>query len=115
MSPESNHEHPILAPASSHLLVCGATMTTIQFLGAAQTVTGSKYVLDANGSRVMIDCGLFQGLKELRLRNWETLEVNPASIPWLLLTHGHIDHSGYLPRLVRDGFKGRIYATTATA
>lgn len=90
-------------------------MTTIQFLGAAQTVTGSKYVLDANGSRVMIDCGLFQGLKELRLRNWETLEVNPASIPWLLLTHGHIDHSGYLPRLVRDGFKGRIYATTATA
>lgn len=90
-------------------------MATLQFLGAAQTVTGSKYVLDADGSRVMIDCGLFQGFKELRLRNWEALEVNPASIPWLLLTHGHIDHSGYLPRLVRDGFKGRIYATTATA
>lgn len=90
-------------------------MATLQFLGAAQTVTGSKYVLDVKGSRVMIDCGLFQGLKELRSRNWNALEVNPASITWVLLTHGHIDHSGYLPRLVRDGFKGRIYATTATA
>ena len=90
-------------------------MATIQFLGATQTVTGSKYVLDVKGSRVMIDCGLFQGLKELRSRNWNALEVNPSSITWVLLTHGHIDHSGYLPRLVRDGFKGRIYATTATA
>jgi metallo-beta-lactamase family protein len=90
-------------------------MPTLQFLGATETVTGSKYVLDTHGSRAMIDCGLFQGLKELRLRNWESLPLNPASITWVLLTHAHIDHSGYLPRLVRDGFIGRIYATTATA
>ena len=90
-------------------------MATLQFLGAAETVTGSKYVLDAQGGRAMIDCGLFQGLKELRVRNWENLAVSPASIAWVLLTHAHIDHSGYLPRLVRDGFKGRVYATTATA
>jgi metallo-beta-lactamase family protein len=90
-------------------------MTTLQFLGAAGTVTGSKYVLDVRGSRAMIDCGLFQGLKELRSRNWESLPVSPASITWLLLTHAHIDHSGYLPRLVRDGFTGPIYTTTATA
>jgi metallo-beta-lactamase family protein len=90
-------------------------MTTLQFLGAAGTVTGSKYVLEAHGSRLMIDCGLFQGPKELRLRNWESLAVKPASITWALLTHAHIDHSGYLPRLVRDGFTGPVYATTATA
>jgi metallo-beta-lactamase family protein len=90
-------------------------MATLQFLGATGTVTGSKFVLEANGSRAMIDCGLFQGLKALRLRNWEKLPVNPASISWVLLTHAHIDHAGYLPRLVRDGFKGRVLATTATA
>jgi metallo-beta-lactamase family protein len=90
-------------------------MASLQFLGAAETVTGSKYVLDVHGSRVLIDCGLFQGLKQLRSRNWETLPVDPASIVWALLTHAHIDHSGYLPRLVRDGFTGPVYATTATA
>jgi metallo-beta-lactamase family protein len=90
-------------------------MATLQFLGAAETVTGSKYVVEVHGSRVLIDCGLFQGLKELRSRNWEPLPVNPASITWALLTHAHIDHSGYLPRLVRDGFTGPVYATTATA
>ncbi|HXI94264.1 MAG TPA: MBL fold metallo-hydrolase, partial [Blastocatellia bacterium] len=90
-------------------------MATLQFLGATETVTGSKCVIDFHGSRAMIDCGLFQGLKELRLRNWESLPVNPASITWVLLTHAHIDHTGYLPRFVRDGFIGRIYATTATA
>ena len=63
----------------------------------------------------MIDCGLFQGLKELRQRNWETLAVNPGSISWVILTHAHIDHSGYLPRLVHDGFKGPVFATSATA
>jgi metallo-beta-lactamase family protein len=63
----------------------------------------------------MIDCGLFQGFKALRLRNWEKLAINPASISWVLLTHAHIDHSGYLPRLVHDGFKGQVFATTATA
>lgn len=89
-------------------------MAKLHFLGAAGTVTGSKFVLEANSSRVMIDCGLFQGLKELRLRNWEELPVNPASINWVVLTHGHIDHTGYLPRLVRDGFDGPVYATQGT-
>lgn len=90
-------------------------MATLQFLGAAGTVTGSKFLLDVGGSRALIDCGLFQGLKELRLRNWDILPVNPASITWVLLTHAHIDHTGYLPRFVRDGFKGPVYATSATA
>jgi metallo-beta-lactamase family protein len=90
-------------------------MATIQFLGATGTVTGSKYVLEVGGNRAMIDCGLFQGFKELRERNWEPLPVNPASIGWALVTHAHIDHTGYLPRLVRDGFTGPIYATGASA
>lgn len=90
-------------------------MATLQFLGATGTVTGSKYVLEVGGSRAIIDCGLFQGLKELRQRNWEPLAVNPASIGWALMTHAHIDHTGYLPRLVRDGFAGPVYATTGTA
>ena len=90
-------------------------MAKLQFLGAAGTVTGSKYLLEVANNRVLIDCGLFQGLKELRLRNWAGLPVNPASIDWVLLTHAHIDHTGYLPRLVRDGFRGPVYATTATA
>lgn len=90
-------------------------MTNLHFLGAAGTVTGSKFVLECDGYRVMVDCGLFQGLKELRLRNWEPLPLNPASINDVILTHAHIDHTGYLPRLVRDGFKGTVYATKATA
>ena len=90
-------------------------MANLQFLGATGTVTGSKYLLEVGGNRAIIDCGLFQGFKELRERNWEPLAVNPASIGWALVTHAHIDHTGYLPRLVRDGFTGPIYATTATA
>src|ERR1051325_10124984 len=90
-------------------------MATLQFLGATQTVTGSKYVLEVGGSRALIDCGLFQGFKELRQRNWEPLPVNPASLGWTLLTHAHIDHTGYRPRLVKDGFSGPIYATKGTA
>jgi metallo-beta-lactamase family protein len=90
-------------------------MATIQFLGAAETVTGSKYVIEVGGSRVMIDCGLFQGFKDLRERNWEPLPIKPQSIGWVVLTHAHIDHTGYLPRLVRDGFTGPVYATRATA
>jgi metallo-beta-lactamase family protein len=90
-------------------------MTKLHFLGAAGTVTGSKFVLEADGYRVMVDCGLFQGLKELRLRNWEPLPLSPASINDVVLTHAHIDHTGYLPRLVRDGFNGTVYATKATA
>jgi metallo-beta-lactamase family protein len=90
-------------------------MANLQFLGATGTVTGSKYVLEVSGSRAMIDCGLFQGFKELRERNWEPLPINVKSVGWVLITHAHIDHSGYLPRLVRDGFTGPVYATRATA
>lgn len=90
-------------------------MASLQFLGATGTVTGSKYLLQNEGRRLMIDCGLFQGLKELRLRNWDPLPLNPASVDWLALTHAHIDHTGYIPRFVSAGFKGPIYATTGTA
>jgi metallo-beta-lactamase family protein len=86
----------------------------IQFLGATQTVTGSRHLIEVGGYRVLVDCGLFQGFKELRLRNWEPFPVDPASINAVILTHAHIDHTGYLPRLVRDGFKGPVYATPAS-
>lgn len=86
----------------------------IDFLGGTGTVTGSKYLLAHEGRRLLIDCGLFQGLKQLRLRNWDPLPVDPASIDAVLLTHAHIDHSGFVPRLVRLGFKGRIYCSQAT-
>src|ERR1044071_404336 len=90
-------------------------MSSLTFLGAAGTVTGSKHLLAIGDRTVLVDCGLFQGFKELRQRNWEPLPINPASIGWALITHAHIDHTGYLPRLARDGFTGPIYATTATA
>jgi metallo-beta-lactamase family protein len=88
---------------------------TLEFLGAAGTVTGSKFLLQTAGRRVLVDCGLYQGLKELRLRNWERLRVAAASIDHVVLTHAHIDHSGYLPRLCNEGFAGSIHATRATA
>lgn len=87
----------------------------LTFLGAAGTVTGSKYLLETDGARILVDCGLFQGLKQLRLRNRQPFPVDPASIDAVLLTHAHLDHSGYLPLLVRDGFSGPIYCTPATA
>lgn len=87
---------------------------TLQFLGGAGTVTGSKFLVRAGRRRVLVDCGLFQGFKQLRLRNWARMPVAPSSIDDVVLTHAHIDHSGYLPRLVADGFRGRIYATEAT-
>lgn len=86
----------------------------LKFLGATQTVTGSKYLIESSGKRVMVDCGLFQGLKELRLRNWADFPVDPKIIDAVVLTHAHIDHTGYLPVLVKRGFKGRIYCTPAT-
>jgi metallo-beta-lactamase family protein len=89
-------------------------MPKVTFLGAAGTVTGSKYLVEAEGKRLLVDCGLFQGLKELRLRNWNPLPEKPASFDWCVLTHAHLDHTGYLPRLVRDGFHGPIYADAAT-
>ncbi len=89
-------------------------MANIQFLGATETVTGSRHLVEVDGYRVLVDCGLFQGLKQLRKRNWEPFPVNPASINAVILTHAHIDHTGYLPRLVRDGFNGPVYATPAS-
>lgn len=86
----------------------------LTFLGAAGTVTGSKYLLEHQGRRVLLDCGLFQGLKQLRLRNWDRFPLEPASIDAVVLTHAHIDHSGYLPALARQGFRGTVFATEAT-
>ena len=87
---------------------------TLRFLGAADTVTGSRYLLESGSTRVLIDCGLFQGLKVLRERNRASFPVPPGSIDAVVLTHAHLDHSGYIPALVRDGFRGRVYATEAT-
>ncbi|MDP1968833.1 MAG: MBL fold metallo-hydrolase [Burkholderiaceae bacterium] len=86
----------------------------LQFLGATDTVTGSKYLLHHGRSRVLIDCGLFQGYKQLRLRNWTELPIRPASIDAVILTHAHIDHSGYLPLLARDGFHGKVHCSAPT-
>ncbi|HVB56582.1 MAG TPA: MBL fold metallo-hydrolase [Candidatus Acidoferrales bacterium] len=89
-------------------------MAKITFLGAAGTVTGSKYLVEAEGKRLLVDCGLFEGSKPLKQRNWEPLPVDPATIDWVLLTHAHIDHTGYLPRLTSSGYHGPIYANAAT-
>lgn len=86
----------------------------LTFLGATGTVTGSRYLIEAAGKRLLIDCGLFQGYKTLRLRNWAEFPVDPASIDAVLLTHAHLDHSGYLPRLIDEGFNGLIWCTPAT-
>ena len=86
----------------------------IKFLGAARSVTGSKYLLEIDDKRILVDCGLFQGHKELRLRNWSKLSIEPAEIDFVVITHAHIDHTGYLPRLVKDGFGGKIFCTQAT-
>ena len=90
-------------------------MPTLTFLGAARTVTGSKHLLDTGTQKVLIDAGLFQGGRELRDRNWAAMPVEPAELHAVVLTHAHIDHSGYLPRLVADGFRGRIFCTPGTA
>jgi metallo-beta-lactamase family protein len=77
----------------------------VRFLGAAGTVTGSKYLLTHANRQVLIDCGLFQGLKELRFKNWDRFPVDPKEIDAIVLTHAHIDHSGYIPRLIKEGFR----------
>lgn len=86
----------------------------LKFLGGAGTVTGSKYFLTCKGSKILVDCGLFQGLKVLRLKNWDDLEIKASEISAIILTHAHIDHSGYIPRLIKNGFRGKIYCTSAT-
>jgi len=87
---------------------------TLKFLGGAKTVTGSRYLLEIDHQKILIDCGLFQGLKEYRLRNWESFPINPSEIDVVLLTHAHIDHTGYLPKLVKEGFSGDIFCTFPT-
>lgn len=89
-------------------------MASLTFLGAARTVTGSKHLLEINGARILVDCGLFQGLKDLRVKNWEQLPFDPKTLSAVVLTHAHLDHTGYLPRLVADGFSGRVFCTPGT-
>ncbi|MYN03272.1 MBL fold metallo-hydrolase [Pseudoduganella sp. DS3] len=89
-------------------------MLTLKFLGATGTVTGSKYLLRHGDEQVLVDCGLFQGFKQLRLRNWDAFPVLPAAIRSVVLTHAHLDHSGFLPVLVSAGFRGKVYCTEAT-
>lgn len=86
----------------------------IQFLGATGTVTGSKYLLSTGSAKILVDCGLFQGHKQLRLRNWERMPLRPSELEAVILTHAHLDHSGYLPLLVKNGFKGKIFCSEAT-
>ena len=87
----------------------------LHFLGATETVTGSRYLIEADGKRLLVDCGLFQGLKKYRLRNWSPFPIDPASVDAVVLTHAHLDHSGYLPAFVKQGFRGPIYASDDTA
>jgi len=89
-------------------------MSTLRFLGATDTVTGSRYLVETQGQRILVDCGLFQGYKQLRERNRTRFPVEPADIDAVVVTHAHLDHTGYLPALVRDGFRGRIHATRGT-
>jgi metallo-beta-lactamase family protein len=89
-------------------------MAKITFLGAAGTVTGSKYLIEAGGKKLLVDCGLFQGPSELTRRNWNPLPLDAATIDWVVVTHAHIDHTGYLPKIVKAGYRGPIYGDAAT-
>ena len=89
--------------------------STLRFLGAIRTVTGSRFLVQTPRARVLVDCGLFQGLKDLRLRNWETFPIDVRRLDAVVLTHAHLDHSGYLPALVRQGFEGPVFCTANTA
>src|SRR5215218_5254705 len=90
-------------------------MATLSFWGGVGTVTGSKYLVESGGSRVLVDCGLFQGLRELRERNWEEPPFDASKLSAVVITHAHIDHTGYLPRLAGRGYKGPVYCTKGTA
>jgi metallo-beta-lactamase family protein len=89
-------------------------MATLTFYGGVGTVTGSKYLIEHNGKRILVDCGLFQGLKELRERNWQDPPFDPTSIDSVIITHAHIDHTGFLPRVVKMGFRGPVFTSRAT-
>lgn len=113
VTPASNFDkmmHSQIARTASFL----PRQMNITFLGATGTVTGSKYLVEIGDRRILIDCGLFQGLKQLRLRNREPLPFDPGSIDAVVLTHAHLDHTGYLPLLVSSGYKGPVYCTAAT-
>src|SRR5688572_18526687 len=90
-------------------------MAKITFYGGVGTVTGSKYLLENNGKRVLVDCGLFQGQRELRERNWQDPPFDPLSIDAVIITHAHIDHTGWLPRLVNLGYRGPVFTSRGTA
>lgn len=90
-------------------------MASITFWGGVGSVTGSKYLVEHNGRKILVDCGLFQGEKELRERNWQEPPFNPAEIDAVIITHAHIDHTGYLPRIVKSGFRGKVFTSKATA
>ena len=103
-----------MLPAAKENSMSNSAAASLQFLGAAGGVTGSKYLFSYGDDQLLIDCGLFQGLKELRLRNWAPVPVDLARLRGIVLTHAHIDHSGYLPRLVSKGYKGPVFATPGT-
>ncbi|HLA75771.1 MAG TPA: MBL fold metallo-hydrolase, partial [Gammaproteobacteria bacterium] len=86
----------------------------LTFLGATNTVTGSKYLVSTGAHKILVDCGLFQGYKQLRLKNWAPFPIPPAELDAVILTHAHLDHSGYLPLLVKNGFSGKVYCSEAT-
>jgi metallo-beta-lactamase family protein len=90
-------------------------LATLSFWGAAGSVTGSKYLIETDAARVLVDCGMFQGLKELRERNWQAPPFDPLSLDAVLITHAHIDHTGYLPRIVAQGYRGPVYCSSGTA
>src|SRR5512146_3305870 len=91
------------------------TEPSLRFCGAAGTVTGSRFLVNTGGRDVLLDCGLFQGLKDLRLRNWAPPGFDVAAVDTVVLSHAHLDHSGYLPLLVRHGFRGPVFCTPGTA
>jgi metallo-beta-lactamase family protein len=90
-------------------------MAKITFYGGVGSVTGSKYLLESNGKKILVDCGLFQGERELRERNWSDPPFNPSELDAVIITHAHIDHTGFLPRIVKLGFKGKVFTSRATA
>jgi metallo-beta-lactamase family protein len=90
-------------------------MATLSFWGGVGTVTGSKYLVESGESRVLVDCGLFQGLRELRERNWEEPPFDASKLNAVVITHAHVDHTGYLPRLVGRGYRGPVYCSKGTA